>query len=211
MRVIIGAYRGLTLVRRALDSLAEYSTGVESVTVVDDSGHAVTRAALASMPGVDHVVPVAHGNAGYSEAMQVICETAGNSQFAFIEEDFELTAAVDFDELGSMLRARPHLAQIALLRGPHFPIEFEHGGLLEALEARLPGSVLGEVDGIIEQVGTFTCNVAVWADEIAAQGWPQVTWSEDAKRDELLAQGYRFGYLPGVRTRHDGERSGHGY
>lgn len=211
MHVIIGAYRGVELATRAIASLMEHANGIHGLTVVDDSGRADDRIALRSLPAVDRVVPVADGQAGYNAAMQRVCEIAGDDPFVFWEEDFELLASIDFYDMGQKLAERPHLAQLALLRGPHFPIEHEHGGLLEALAVRLPGSVLGEVDGVIEQVGTFTCNPSVWAEGIAARGWPAGGYSEDLKRDELLAEGYRFGFLPDVRVRHDGERTGFDY
>lgn len=208
MLLIVGAYRGTHLVERAVRSLAALATGIDRIVIVDDSGDAATREQLAQH--VD-VVPVAEHAAGYGTAMRTVCREAGDGPFVFWEEDFILTAPVDFEALAADLARRPHLAQIALLRGPHFPIEHRHGGLLEALNHRIPGSVLGDVDGVIEQTGTFTCNPAVWAAGVAAQGWPTGKWSEDRKRDDLLAAGYRFGFLPGVRVTHDGERSGTDY
>jgi hypothetical protein len=95
------------------------------------------------------------------------------------------------------------------LRGPHFPVEHENGGLIEALQHK--GHQFTEVLGLIEQTATFTCNPAVWRGEVFAAGWPTGKWSEDLKGKALVRQGYRFAYLPGIRVAHAGERKGFGY
>lgn len=207
MLAIIGTYRRQRYIGRLLDSLRTHAHGLDRFVFVDDSGSPENAELLRA-----HGDVVETGARGYGAAMTAVCELGAQEPYAaFLEEDFTLEADVDFDELGAILTARPHLAQIALLRGPWFPIEHEHGGLLEGLEARLPGTVLGDVDGVIEQTGTFTCNPAVWRREVFATGWPAGRWSEDRKRDQLLAAGYRFGFMPGVKVRHDGERTGKGY
>lgn len=211
MLLIIGAYRGANLVHRAIESILDNARGISSIVVVDDSGDTAVRAELASHDYIDRVIPVADERAGYNAAMTRVCEVAGDSPFVFWEEDFELLEWTDFDDMRRIVGERPYLAQLALLRGPHFANEHEHGGLLPALEARLPGSVRGELDGVIEQTGTFTANPSVWAPGIASRGWPRGQWSEDRKRDDLLAEGFSFGYLPGVRVAHDGDRTGFGY
>jgi hypothetical protein len=101
------------------------------------------------------------------------------------------------------------LAQIALLRGPHFPIEHEHGGVIEALKHQ--GHTFHNVAGIIEHTATFTANPSLWRADVFATGWPHGRLSEELKRDELLHRNYRFGYLPGIRVAHHGQREGHGY
>lgn len=210
MLAIIGTYRGTRYVPRLLESINCHVSGITRLAFVDDSGE--PQPWLSAHGDVSQTL-----GAGYNAAMQEVCrlarELAPAKPFAFIEEDFTFSDDVDLEQLGAILMKRPHLAQIALLRGPHFPIEHAHGGLLEGLTARLgPEKVQLEfVDGIWEQRGTFTCNPSVWRPEVAQSGWPRGRWSEDRKRDELLAAGYRFGFLPGVKVTHDGIRSGHGY
>lgn len=204
MLLVIGTYRGLTHLPTALDSIDRHLSGVTRLVFVDDSTDATAHEWMRTRGEL-----VTVGRRGYNAAMSTVCAVAGNDPFMFFEEDFTVTVDVDLDDLAAKLTARPHLAQIALLRGPHFPIEHEHGGLLEALQAR--GETITDVDGILEQTATFTCNPAVWAAGIAAQGWPAGQWSEDRKRDQLLAAGYRFGFLPGIRVAHHGVRSGFDY
>jgi hypothetical protein len=205
--LIIGSYRGSRYLGRALKSIHEHVKGVDRITVVDDSGRQEVIDWIISRPDVDRVVDV--GGYGYNEAMREVCKAAGDEAFMFWEEDFTAIQDIDLDEMQRPLDARPYLAQIALLRQPWFPNEIQAGGLIEALQAR--GHRVEEVYGVLEQTATFTCNPALWRAGIASSGWPEGKWSEDMKRDELLADGYRFGFLPGVRVHHDGVRVGHGY
>lgn len=225
MKVILGTYRGPEFVNRTIDSLNEHARGWTALTIVDDSGneswlsdYIAMSAEAAEYPDGIQVKVIALNKVGYNRAMQVVCAEAGDEPFVFWEEDFTLLGDVDFDRMGRVLKQRPKLAQLALLRGPHFPIEHRLGGLLPALRRRTGTLLEREMVGagehaqeIIVQTGTFTGNPAVWQAGIAALGWPTGDWSEDRKRDQLLEAGYVFGYLPEVLVEHDGERSGYGY
>ena len=204
MRVLIGTYRRRTHVTDALASLDAMVTGVTDLVFIDDSGDPDTTGWLASYGKVIDV-----GGRGYNAAMKAACAAAEGQQCLWLEEDFTFTVRTHLAALAEILWHRPYLAQVALLRGPHFPTEHAHGGLIEALEAK--GHVFTDVNGVLEQTATFTCNPSVWRGEVFASGWPDGRWSEDRKRDQLLAAGYRFGYLPGIRVNHTGERSGHDY
>lgn len=218
MKVILGTYRGPFLVTRALASLQAHLTGWDSLTIIDDSGNSewvdFYERILVEFPGGKSFRPkvVAFPQKGYNVAMREVCRQARDERFMFWEEDFVLKVPVDLRELEVILDERPGLAQVALLRGPHFPIEHQFGGLLEGLQARRPhAEIVHEADGLIVQKEIFTCNPAVWQEGIAARGWPLGKWSEDAFTRELQSAGYAFAYLPGVRVTHDGERSGFGY
>lgn len=205
MLAIIGTYRKGAYVPDLLASMKEHVTGIDRIVFVDDSGDPENSEWLRRYGEV-----VETGAQGYGPAMRAICTEGAREPFAaVIEEDFTFTANVDFTELQNMLEARPHLAQIALLRQAWFPVEKRAGGVLQAL--RRKGHRFRDVDGLLEHTATFTCNPSVWPQHVFATGWPDVAWSEDAKRDELLAAGYRFAYLPSVRTNHAGVRSGKGY
>lgn len=212
MKVIVGSYRAdRFMLNRALTSIDVSLIGVTGVVVVDDSGSPEFRQTTREDARVTRVVEVAPRQVGYNAAMKAVCLEAGETEFMFFEEDFVLMEKISLNEMSKTLRLRPYLAQLALLRGPHFRNERIAGGLLEALEERIPGSVKGDVEGIIEQTGTFTCNPAVWRAGVAADGWPDGEYSEDRKRDELLERGYSFGFVPGVMVQHDGIRSGFDY
>lgn len=233
MRAIIGSYRGTSYVKRAIESLSENARGITELIVVDDSGQSTwseqMRWLKLTQPGLDgSIVPtvIETHKQGYNRAMQAVLRLAPSYQpFLFWEEDFTLEVETDFAQLGLLLSNNPDLAQIALLRGPHFPIEHEHGGLLPALEARLGADRVGlrtehrsiELatatlsEDLHIQRGTFTCNPSVWAPIVKQLGWPRGSWSEDKMRDRLLHRGYEFAFVPGERVVHDGVRSGFGY
>jgi glycosyltransferase involved in cell wall biosynthesis len=204
VRLIVGTYRRRDHIDDCLESVHQHLHGVTDIVFVDDSGNPDHERWL-----TQHGKVISVGRRGYTAAMQHVCAAAQGQPAMFLEEDFTFLADVDLDELAQILHDRPYLAQVALLRGPHFDIEHEHGGLIEALQHK--GHTFADVHGIIEQRATFTCNPAVWRGAVFAAGWPSVRWSEDRKRDLLLRQGYRFGYLPGIRVAHAGQRCGFGY
>lgn len=206
MRLIVGTYRKRTHIARCLRSVDEMVRNVDDVVFVDDSGDQAHRRWLAQY---GNVVSTGDAPVGYGPAMQHVCDAANREEAMFLEEDFTFVQPVDLRKMSDMLHERPHLAQLALLRGPHFPVEHQHGGVIEALEAR--GHTFTVVRGVVEHTATFTCNPAVWRGAVYASGWPQCRWSEDQKAKDLLAEGYTFGYLPGIRVQHNGERSGFGY
>lgn len=204
VKVIVGTYRKRRHIRRCLSSLSEHVSGVSEIVFIDDSGDAENAAWLSTYGTVVEV-----GRRGYNAAMRAACEAADGQMCMWLEEDFEFLKPLDLSVMRQVLEHRPYLAQVALLRGPHFPIERERGGLIEALEYR--GHRFDRVGGLIEHTATFTCNPSVWRGHVFAAGWPKGKWSEDRKRDQLISMGYRFAYLPEIRVKHTGERSGFDY
>lgn len=207
MQVIVGTYRKDAHITAALASLEKFVTGVDDLIFVDDSGDPENAAWL-----TQHGTVIETGRVGYTRAMKAVCEAAGGQESFFLEEDFTFLSPLNLAELSNILSERPYLAQIALLRGPHYRVERQHGGVLEALRARHANRrKIKEVDGVIEQTLTFTCNPAAWRGEVFASGWPSQRWSEEAKAKLLLGEGYKFGYLPGIRVAHHGAHEGFGY
>lgn len=204
MRALIGTYRKQRHIPAALRSLEQHVTGITDLIFIDDSGDPDNSARLAQYGKV-----IETGAQGYGTAMKAACNAAENQQCLWWEEDFTALESVNLTQLSDILYHRPYLAEIALLRGPHFPIEHRHGGLIEALQAK--GHQFNEVNGVIEHTACFTCNPSVWRGEVFAAGWPTGHLSEEIKGHQLAAAGYRFGYLPGIRVAHHGERSGYGY
>lgn len=207
MRIIVGTYRKHAYLPAALRSIQRHVTGWDRIDFVDDSGDPAWHAELRRTHPGSTIIDA--GQRGYNNAMQEVVSLAGDEEFLFWEEDFTAKVHIDLAELSQILAERAHLAQVALLRQPWFPNERRAGGLLEALEAN--GHEIRLIHGVHEQRATFTCNPAVWRAGIAALGWPVGQWSEDRKRDELIAKEYWFGFLEGVRVRHEGVRSGFDY
>ncbi|MGW4718863.1 glycosyltransferase family 2 protein [Nocardia sp. NPDC004260] len=204
MRLIVGTYRRRDYIEEALASIDRHVHGITDIVFVDDSGDTDHHTWLAQ-----HGKVVDVGRRGYNAAMKAVCAAAEGEQILFWEEDFTAIRDIHVDQMAEILYLRPYLAQVALLRQPWFPIEHTYGGLIEALQAK--GHTFTEVDGVLEQTATFTCNPSVWRASVTTDGWPAGKWSEDRKRDILLGQGYRFGYLPGIAVHHDGERRGFDY
>lgn len=189
----------------ALESLARLN--VERVTIVDDSGDPAHRARLRAR-GLE-VVDVAPEPAGYTRAMQAAFDVMTGEHVLFWEEDFRLVRDVDLTALTARLDADPSLAQIALLRGPWFQNEHEHGGVIEARQAQ--GARFELEDGLIVHTDHYTSNPCVLPRRTFTRPWPQQAWSEAAFTIQLRTSRQRFAYLPGIAVDHIGERDGHGY
>lgn len=249
MKLVIGGYRGPHLIERSLLSIEKHiRKGIDEVVVVEDSGNARWHQEIRTMTlkqwdravsggrregvTIRPVKVLDAGKRGYNNAMRTVCRVAGREPFLFWEEDFVAIADVNLIQIQQVLKLKPELAQVALLRGPHFENEHRDGGLLPALVNRLgaarvdlrteyvdipfrPGTLVPDLHArgveIYTQLGTFTGNPAVWQSGVAARGWPVGRWSEDRKRDDLIAEGFRFAFLPGQRVEHDGVRSGFAY
>jgi hypothetical protein len=204
-RVIIGTYRGRTHIPTCIASMERHLKGVSDVVLVNDSPNPADGAWLAQYGKVIEI-----GGRGYTVAMSAVCRAAEGKEAFILEEDFEFLTDVHIDQMHEILYHRPYLAQVVLLRGPHFANEHTHGGLIEALEAK--GHRFFDVNGVIEHTACFSMNPSLVRGEVWAAGWPQHgRFTEELKGNDLRQQGYRFGYLPGVRVAHHGERVGTGY
>jgi hypothetical protein len=204
VHVIIGTYRKRKHIEDCLASMDKRVKNIGDVTIVDDSGDAEHVEWLAQYGKV-----IALDQTGYTTAYRHICAAAEGREAFVLEEDFTFLSPVDLDYMSEILYHRPYLAQLVLLRGPHFPNEHQHGGLIEALEAK--GHRFVDVNGIIEHTACFSANPGIWRGEVFASGWPYGKWSEELKGKALRQQGFRFGYVQGIRVEHHGERVGHGY
>lgn len=203
MLCIIGGYRGLY--PRLLGSLLRHADGITRFAFVDDSGNPETVALLQKW---GTVIPL--NREGYGPAMQAVCELgAAQDSAIFMEEDFTLNRPVSFTGIRYDLNDHDDWAQIVLQRQPWFPIEVEHGGVVEACIAK--GHTFEQAGGYLVHDAFFSMNPTVIRREVFATGWPQTKWSEDAKRDELKASGYRFAITRDIYCHHDGVRSGSGY
>lgn len=206
MQAVVLSNRREAYLPGALVSLGRLD-GVDRVTIVDDSGDAAHRAHLR---GLGHeVVDVAPEPAGYGRAMQAAFDAMDGEHVLFWEEDFRLLAPVDLNALAGRLDADPSLAQVALLRGPWFANEHDHGGVIEARQAQ--GAVFQVEDGLIVHTDHYTANPSVLPRRTFTRPWPQQAWSESAFTRVLTRAGHRFAYLPGVTVDHIGVRDGHGY
>lgn len=209
MQLVVLSNRRDTYLPDTLHALRRLVFGWDELVIVDDSGDEDHRQRTAAQNPEATLVPVAPEPAGYTTAMSVVTDTMHGDTVAFWEEDFIPARPIDLQQIADTLTARPHLAQLALLRQPWFGNEVEHGGVIEALEAQ--GHRFDLVDGVLEHTAFFTGNPSVWTPAVYRPGWPTGAWSENRKRDELRNAGYKFGMIPEVRVHHVGERTGFGY
>jgi len=133
------------------------------------------------------------GHHGYTRSVQRLWRYLANrarGDYLFVaEDDFVYTRDVDLVPMAEALSRRPYLRQVALLRGPCYPREFERGGVLgwplESFEAR---------DGVLEHRNFWTMNPAVYRKAITDEPWPSADSSERVFGDRLLRdQRARFG------------------
>lgn len=209
MQLVVLSNRREKYLPDTLHALRRLVFGWNELVIVDDSGDEDHRHRTAAQNPDAEVIPVAPEPSGYTAAMGVVTDSMHGETVAFWEEDFIPARPIDLQQIAGTLTARPHLAQLALLRQPWFANEVEHGGVVEALEAQ--GQRFNLVDGILEHTAFFTGNPSLWTPAVYRPGWPTGSWSENRKRDELRAAGYKFGLIPEVRVHHVGERTGFGY
>lgn len=208
MQALVLTNRGDRYVHDAVASLNRYVTGWDHLTIVDDSGDRDHRARLEARYG--EVIAVAPRPAGYTPAMGVAFNAMRGEHVLFWEEDFRALRPVHLPDLTRHLDSDEHLAQVALLRGPWFTNEHEHGGVIEARQAE--GATFTRQGGLIRHTDHFTGNPSVLPRSVFTRPWPQVTWSEAAFGRALVKAGYEFAYADlGVTVDHIGERTGHGY
>ena len=188
-----------------MKSLGEFATGIDRIEIINDAPN----------PFEHNLSQYGHqtftGGAGYNTAMKAACAAgaAEDGPSIWLEEDFFLTAPVDFTAIANHLEGHPYLAQIVLQRQPWFKNEVGAGNMLQPL--RNKGKTFTSVGGYLEHRAFFSGNPSVWRKEVFEMGWPDGEWSEDSKRDQLLEAGFSFAITSDILCNHDGERSGKDY
>jgi hypothetical protein len=125
---------------------------------------------------------------------RVLTETDADYVF-HLEQDFTFNRPVPIEEMGAVLRARPHLAQLALRRQPWNDHERAAGGVVEM---HPDDYAEHELNGWrwLEHTRNFTTNPSLYRRGICEFGWPAGTDSEGhfgiAFRESY--PGMRFGY-----------------
>jgi hypothetical protein len=127
------------------------------------------------------------------------------------EDDFTYNEHVDLEPMIAILDANPYLAQLALKRQPHGPVESAAGDLMAVEPSRWE-----DHEGFCDTDLIFTFNPCLIPKDVIA-----VALADPSPRTEpevtscLLAQGYRFGYLGQTtdppRITHIGERRMEGW
>lgn len=172
-------------INEAVPSVIQRLSGWSDIWIVNDSTDPAYAAWLDTRFPSGEFGQVVHlkGKHGYWRAMRAVWSLArgsGADAVMFWEDDFVLHDPLDADELANVLKDRPYLTQLALLRQPWWPNEIEHGGLIEALEQQ--GQTFTErTDGEhawIEHRACFTGNPSLIPSRTFTQDWPEGDWSE---------------------------------
>ncbi|MEO7665519.1 MAG: hypothetical protein ABIU97_00620 [Dehalococcoidia bacterium] len=184
--------------QRSLASLSEMVSGpiIQRVIYSDWGEDRATELQAIGEPFGFYVVgPKEHqGYTGSMRAMWIYLARRAKGTLIFrVEDDFTYDRAVDLDAMSATLREHPYLAQLALLRGPAYPREFELGGILGWPEASFEQVGL---DGTqhLEHRNFWTNNPALFRRSLALTPWPNGHSSERLFGDALLRdEATRFG------------------
>lgn len=112
---------------------------------------------------------------GFTRSMQLMwryIDRNVGADFVFqAEDDFQLTRDVDVAEMARALASQPHLVQMALLRAPCYPPEYEKGTILghprEHFEERTDGARQW-----LEHRRFFTLNPMLIRKDLTRREWP---------------------------------------
>lgn len=176
--------------RESLASLSEHLKGpIVQRVIYSDWGpeHADELAEI----GAAHGFYVAgEGHHGYTRSVQRLWRYLANrarGEYLFVvEDDFVYLRDVELVPMAETLARNPNLRQVALLRGPCYPREFEAGGVLgwpsESFEAKDQGNGHGR----LEHRNFWTMNPALYRKAITEEPWPSAPSSERVFGDRLL-------------------------
>lgn len=151
---------------------------ITAAIIHDDSGNPEHRAELAEQYPDFEVIGgerVGFGGA-ISRAWQHMRTIS--AEFVFhLEDDFTFNRPVDLAAMADVLRANPHLAQMALRRQPWNDEERAAGGVVE----QHPDDYTDCADGGYRWLGHrrfFTTNPSLYPTSITERGWPSGPHSE---------------------------------
>lgn len=177
--------------RQSLASLAEHVSGpIVQRVIYSDWGQA-HRAVLEAI-GAEHGFYVAgpDRHLGYTPSVQALwryIRTRARGQYLFVaEDDFTYERDVDLVPMAHALQANDRLRQVALLRAPCYPREFEQGGVLGWPEASFAPADAGGPLERLEHRNFWTMNPAVYRRSIADEPWPSAPSSERVFGDQVL-------------------------
>jgi hypothetical protein len=174
----------------------------------------------AMVPAVDRLVHVddADHRLGFAgaiaEGWRRVLETDADHVF-HVEQDFEFREPVDLDGMAALLKRRPYLAQVALLRQPWNAAERAAGGIFQQHPSDYV-EVEDEWAVWVEHRRFFTTNPSLYRRDLMRRGWPLVPHSEGMFTHALVRDpAVRFAFWGAKadppRVHHLADRVGHGY
>lgn len=231
--VVLLSHRKQEFLETALASIRTYATGVSKIIIVDDSGDREHHEWLDSL-GICYSLTHPLGkNVGYLMAMNVVWEAAryqadlaGVGHAILWEEDFVLTAPVDFHRLASIMDhpSNARLAQLNLQRQSVYRVE-RRLGYMESHNRRGYRLDQWATNGIawVKRKKPFTTNPSMTRREVLAMDWPsreqadQVRGGAEPAMSLMLEQaGWEFGWFgewntPATRHVGTAHKTGVGY
>ena len=177
--------------RQSLASLAEQVSGpiVQRVIYSDwGAGRRAELEAIAEPFGFYVVGPDQH--LGYPGMMQQLWRYIGRgkargSHIFSVEDDFLYDRPVDLDPIIETLAENPQVRQVALLRGPAFPREFEAGGVIPTMKSQ-PALRNHRPFPFLEHRDHFTANPSLWRKSLVDTPWPSGENTERRFGNEIL-------------------------
>lgn len=202
---------------RTIASFNEQVKGnIKARIMVDDSGDdAFHQWVRERFPEWRHI---AHDRQlGYAESMRsarAIAASHFKEPYVFwLEDDFTFDVPVALDDLATLLDWEPKLAQVILLRGPAYPLEFEAGGIIQ----EHPHSYVRAVhNGLwyLKHTRFYSSNPGLARREMFEWQWPRGGNTEGRFGKVLTRAGFFFAFFgdgtPMV-THIGEERNGFGY
>jgi hypothetical protein len=190
---------------------------VTAAVIHDDSGDSAHRAELAERyPDFDVIGGERVGFGGAISRAWKHLRTIPVEFVFHIEDDFTFNRPVDLAALAAVMRANPHLAQMALRRQPWNPGERAAGGIVEQHPADYTDCTDGQ-NYWLEHRRFFTTNPSLYRTGLCERGWPSGPHSEgrfslDLFEDPQMRCAFWGARDSGEWVHHIGEhRNGTGY
>lgn len=169
-----------TYLRQALASLDEHIRHPwERRVIFSDWGQQPGLAEIAAEYGFDVAGPPVR--VGYTKSMQsmwrYIHGTRADHLFV-TEDDFLIDRDVDIEQMSTVLEEHPHIAQMALLRGPFYEAERDPATLLGHPLDAFAQKTNGDGTAWLEHSRFFTANPMLMRRSLTSLPWPSSRHSE---------------------------------
>ena len=213
----------VNVLRRTIASFEEQVSGpIIERFIYDDSGNPGVRKLIQSwFPKWSLIQHPSGERQGFAGAVrtgwQAIREYSVADYIFHLEDDFTFNVPIDLEDFQGILKQRPDLAQLALLRQPWNAEEIAAGGVMQ----QHPDWYIPHLDGKgrswVEQDQFFTTNPSLYRRSLLEMfDWPEDSYSEGLFSSMLRQAGFRFGYWgeygdPPAVTHIGAHRQGTGY
>ena len=213
----------VNVLRRTIASFEEQVSGpIIERFIYDDSGNPGVRNLIQSwFPKWSLIQHPSGERQGFAGAVrtgwQAIRQYSVADYIFHLEDDFTFNIPIDLEDFQGILKQRPDLAQLALLRQPWNAAEIAAGGVMQ----QHPDWYIPHLDGKgrswVEQNHFFTTNPSLYRRSLIEMfDWPEDSYSEGLFSSMLRQAGFRFGYWgeygdPPAVTHIGEHRQGTGY